>query len=162
MHSLNEFNRTFGFRAVEMQAQVIRRVVRDAVHEVVNPRLALCVACAAGAYEFLAFVLSQRQHLCAPDLGGVLGADACAFGLVEEEDDFFVGGLDSLPVITGELGLEVDHGSERGAALELGWNPGVPIAHGGDWTFEIYGVHGPGDTFMAWSIGVGPVCVADG
>ena len=162
MHILNEINRSLRFGAIEMQAQVIRRVVRDTVHEVVNPCLTLCIARAARAYEFLAFVLSKRQHLRAPNVCGVLGADACAFGLVEEEDDLLVGGFDPLPVIPGELGLEMDHGSKRSAASKLGWSPGVPVADGGDGTFEIHVIHGPRDTFVAWPIGVGPVCAADG
>lgn len=140
-----------------MHTQIIRRVVRDTAHEILDPFLALGIARAGRADQLLPLMLAQREHLLAPDIGRVLGSDARAFRLVEEQDDGFLCVLDVLPVAAGELGFEMDHRTERGAAFELGRDPGVPVADGGDGAFEVDGVHGPGDAFVAGAVGVGPV-----
>ena len=87
-----------------------------------------------------------------PLFGGCCGADACALGLIEEVDDGFLGVFDVGPVLAGELGLEMNHWAERGAVLEFGGVPGVPVGDGVYGAFEVYFVHHLGTVF-----GVGPV-----
>ncbi len=64
---------------------------------------------------------------------------------------------DVLPVGAGQLGFEVDHGAEWGAAAQLGRDPGVPVADGGEGAVEVALVHGPGDAGVAGAGTVGPV-----
>ncbi len=142
--------------AVIMHPQEIRRVARDAVHEIREPFLARRVAGARGPDEFLPLVLAQGEHFVVPDFGGVFGGNAGAFGLVEEEDDGFLAVLDVVPVAARKLAFEADHGAEGGAVFEFGGVPGVPVDDGGDGAFEVDLVDLAGDV-----AGVGPVWEGD-
>ncbi len=92
-----------------------------------------------------------------PRLRRALRRNVILVGLVEEVDDVFVAVEDVLPVGAGQLGFEVDHGAEGGAAVELGRDPGVPVADGGEGAVEVALVHGPGDAGVAGAGAVGPV-----
>ena len=92
-----------------------------------------------------------------PCLRRALRADAVLIRLVEVMDNVFVGVEDVLPVRARELGFEVDHGAEGGAAFEFWRDPGVPIGNGGEGAFEVALVHGPGDAGVAGAGAVGPV-----
>ena len=72
-------------------------------------------------------------------------------------DDGFIAVEDILPVGTGELSFEMDHRAEGSAAMELGRDPGVPIADRGEGALEIALVHGPRDAGVARAGAVGPV-----
>lgn len=145
MHHLDVVDRRFAVGAVVMDAEEIGRVIRDAVHEVVDPFLAVGVAGAGRADEFLALVAPQGEHLLVPDVRGVLWGDACAFRLVEEEDDVFLAVFDVLPVPAGELGFEMDHwrSGVRGALYYffdldlLGRKGARPFSSGGTQVFQL-------------------------
>ena len=49
--------------------------------------------------------------------------------------------LDDCPVVSRELPGVVNHGTERCAAFEFGWCPGVPIADGVHRSVEVDLVH---------------------
>lgn len=157
VHHLDVLDRRLGVGTVVVHTQEIRRVIRDTVHEIVDPLLTLGIARARWTDEFLTLVLSQWEHLVTPDLGRMLRRDARAFRFVEKQDDMLFGIFDVLPIAARELGFEVNHGSERGATFQFGRDPGVPVADGGHGTFEIDVIHGPRDALIAWSIGIGPV-----
>ena len=92
-----------------------------------------------------------------PSLRCALRGNVVFIRLVEEMDDGLVAVEDILPVAAGELGFKVDHGAEWGSALEFGWDPGVPVANGGERTVEVALVHGPWDAGVAGTGAVGPV-----
>lgn len=157
VHHINVLDCRFRLGAVIVQTQKIRRMIRNAAHEIIDPLLTFGIVCARWADQFLALVLSQGEHLLTPYLCRMLRCDARAFGFIEEENDLFLGILYGLPIATRELAFEANHGTEGSAALEFGRGPGIPVADGGHGTFELDGVHGPGYAFVAWSIGIGPV-----
>ena len=92
-----------------------------------------------------------------PRLRSALRRDIILIRLIEEMDDGLVAVEDILPVGAGELGFEMDHRAKRSAAMELGGDPGVPVADRGEGALEIALVHGPRDAGIAGSGAVGPV-----
>lgn len=157
VHVLDEGNGVGGFGAVVVEAEEVGRVALDEGEEFVDPVLAVLVVGAAGADELFAVLATQGEHLVVPVLLGFFGADAVAFGLVEEVHDVALAVEDVLPVLALELGFQVHHWAVRGTALEFGRYPCVPVADGFHGAFEVHGVHGPGDTGVARTGGVGPV-----
>lgn len=143
--------------AVVVESEVIGRIGRDEMHEVLQPLLAILIVRHGRTDEFLPPVLSQRDHLIMPGLRRALRADAVLVRFVEVVDDVFLGVEDVLPVLARELGFEVDHGAEGGAAFEFGRDPGVPVGDGGEGAVEVALVHGPGDAGVAGAGAVGPI-----
>ena len=72
-------------------------------------------------------------------------------------DNVFFGVEDVLPVLARELGFEVNHGAEGGAAVEFGRDPGVPVGDGGEGALEVALIHSPRDAGVAGAGAVGPV-----
>ena len=157
VHVLEVLDAGVAIGAVVMETEVIGRVGRDEVHKVLQPLLAIRIVGHGGTDEFLAPLLPQRHHLVVPGLRRALRADAILIRLVEVVDDVFLGVEDVLPVLARELGFEVDHGAEGGAAFEFGRDPGVPVRDGGEGAVEVALVHGPGDAGVAGAGAVGPV-----
>ena len=125
---------------VVVHPEVVGRVAGDLGHERGNPGVAGVIA-GAGRADELVSAFSQRHYLVVPGVCGLLRGDASALRLVEKVDDAVCRSLDDGPVAAGELPGIVDHGTERCAALELGWCPGVPVADGMHGTVEVDLVH---------------------
>lgn len=100
VHGLEVLDGSISIGAIVVNAEEIGRVGRNAVHEVGDPSLPLFVAGAGGTDEFFAFLLAERQHLLDPDIGGMLGGDTGALGLIEEVDDRLIGIFNVGPVLT--------------------------------------------------------------
>ena len=157
MHTFQIPNAIIAIGAVVMETQIIRWVRGDEMHELLEPSLPILVIRHGRTYEFLPPVSSQRHHLIVPSQRGALGGDVVLVGFVEEMDDGLGGVEDVLPVAAGELGFEVDYGSEGSSGAEFGRGPGVPVADGGEGPVEVALVHGPWDAWVAGTGGVGPV-----
>ena len=140
-----------------MQAQKIRRITRNALHKIRDPRLAIVVTSARGTDEAIMLLLPQRHDVLEPEIRGLLGRNAVALRLVEVEDDMVFVAVDGGPVVAGELAQVVDHGPEGGAVFQLRWGPGVPVADGCEGAGEFDVVHGPWYAGVAGAVGVGPV-----
>ena len=56
-------------------------------------------------------------------------------------DDAVLGPLNDCPVVTRELPGVVNHRAEWGAAFELEWCPGIPVANRVHGTVEVDFVH---------------------
>lgn len=69
----------------------------------------------------------MRTYLLMPIVCSLLWADTISLGLVEEVDDRLVGVNNPFPLIAIEFALEMDHGTEGDAVLELRWDPGIPV-----------------------------------
>ena len=136
MHVLDLLDGGVAVGAVVVHAEVVGGVGGDLAHEIRDPGVAGVVAGAGRADELVALV-SEREDLAVPRVGGLLGGDAVAFGLVEEVDDAVLRCLDGVPVGSGELAGVVDHGAEGRAAFEFGGGPGVPVAEGVHGTVEV-------------------------
>lgn len=157
VHALEVPNASVAVGAVVVEADVVGRVGGGEAHEVFEPALAVLVVGDGGPDEFLAPVPSQGHHLAVPGLRRALRGDVVLVGLVEEVDDGFVALEYVLPVAAGELRFEVHHGAVRGAVVQFGRRPGVPVAHGGDGAVEVTLVHGPWHARVAGTGAVGPV-----
>ena len=157
MHVLQVLDARVAVGTVVVESEVIGRIGRDAMHKVLQPLLTILIIRHGRTDEFLPPLLSQRDHLIVPGLRGALRGDAVLVRLVEVVDDVFLGVEDVLPVRARELGFEVDHGAEGGAAFEFGRDPGVPVGDGGEGAVEVALVHGPGDAGVAGAGAVGPI-----
>ena len=157
LHAFEVLNAGITVGTVVVKSDIIRRVRGDKTHELFEPSLPILVIRDRWPNQLLPLMLSQRYHLVVPRLRRALRRDIILVRLVEEMDDGLVAVEDILPVGAGELGFEMDHGAKRSAAMELGGNPGVPVADGGERALEIALVHGPRDAGIAGSGAVGPV-----
>ena len=157
VHVLQVANASVAIGTVIMKPDIVGWIGRDEVHEILEPFLPVGIIRHGRADEFLALLISQGHHLIVPGLRRALRGDAVLIRLVEEMDDGLVAVEDVLPIATGQLGFEMDHGAEWGSTVDLGWNPGVPIADGREGAVEVALVHGPWDTRVAGAGAVGPV-----
>ena len=157
MHAFKVFDGLVVVRTVPMQTQKVRRVSLDASHEVVDPIDAIRIAGARRADELVTVLLAKRYDLLEPEVRGLLRRDVGSFGFVEVMDDGVARAVDAIPVVTGEFGQIVDHGTEWSAAFQLGRCPGVPVADGFHGTGEVDFVHFFWDSLMSRTVGVGPV-----
>ena len=157
MHLLEVLDGFIVVRAIVVQAQEVRRLAFNTAHEICDPCLALGIARTRWTDKLVALLLPKRNDLLEPEICGFLGGDASDFGFVEVENDAVFGVFDTFPVVTGELGHVVDHGTEGSTAFELRGCPGVPVAYGFQRTFECDFVHFCWDALVTGAVGVGPV-----
>lgn len=101
MHSFQVLDAGFAIGAVVVQANVVRWVGGDEVHELLEPSLPILIIRHRWSYEFLPPVSSQWHHLVVPCLRRALGCDVVLIRLVEEMDDGLVAVEDVLPVAAG-------------------------------------------------------------
>lgn len=157
VHGFQVANALVAVGTVVVEADVVRWGGRSKVHELFEPSLPILIVGHRGTHEFLPPVLSQRHHLVVPSLRRALRSYVVLVGLVEEMDDGLLAVEYILPVSTGELRFEVDHGSVGCSAVEFGGAPGVPVADGGDGAVKIALIHGPWYSRIAGTGAVGPV-----
>lgn len=156
VHILHVFYSGIGVCTIVMHSEIIGGFPGNVIHEVCNPRLSFRAVGARGTDEFLSF-LAKGNHMAAPQVCGMRRRDTGELGLVEKVDDRLIRFLDPLPVLSGELGFQVDHGAERSATLEFRRRPCVPIANRAYWALEVDFVHRPRNTRVALAVGIGPI-----
>ena len=102
VHILDFSNRSVAVGSVVVHSEVVGRIAGDFAHEVGDPSVSGIIACARRADELVALV-SKRDNLVVPNVGGLLRRDATALGLIEEVDDAVMCPLDGGPVVAREL-----------------------------------------------------------
>ena len=157
VHTLEVLNAGIAVGAVIVESKIIRWIGRNETHEFLQPFLSILVVRRGRTDEFLPLLLPQRHHLIVPRLRRPLRTDAVLIWLIEEMYNMFLGVEDILPVLARELCFEVDHGAKRSAAVNFGWDPGVPVGDGRKGSVEVALVHGPRDAGVAGAGAIGPV-----
>lgn len=155
MHVLDVFFCVGVLVAVVVQAEVVGRRGFDVrvVHEAGQPVGAGGIGGAGRGYKFLFAVTAEGgDNLIFPILNSLLHTNTIALGLVEEMHNGLLTLQHKFPFIPIEFSLEMDHRTERGAALELGRDPGVPVGDGVEGAIKVHFVHLFGDF-----VGVGVV-----
>lgn len=91
-----------------------------------------------------------------PVISCLLRTNPVPLRFIEEVNDRLIRLQDHLPLVPVELALEVYHGPEGSATLELWRDPGIPVGYGGDGALEVDLVHLLGDAAIGTGA-VGPI-----
>lgn len=157
MRILRVLDRRIVIRPIPVQSQIIRQITHNAAHEIRIHAWPPGSLAHDGLTSLLCFSFRSGTICLNQNIRRLFRGNPILLRLFEELDDPVFASFDAGSSPRRRVFLDLDHGLEGGAGLQLRWRPGGPAADGDEGAAEVDFIHSPRNAGVVGSVGVGPV-----